>query len=94
MARIFLNNERPHTEFRNILKVNDTNPMDYVTDLTPLGFKKYKPGASLEDIFNKYEPAVCSFTLCRKRLSLRQQLAGNRCENHPIGMKNFNNLPL
>lgn len=31
-------------------------------------------------------PAVCSFFGCSKRLSLRQQMAGNRCEDHPKGL--------
>lgn len=37
---------------------------------------------------------TCTFFGCGKRLSMRQAMAGNRCEDHPKGMKQFNNLPL
>lgn len=94
MARIFQKNERPHTDFKNILKVNNLNVNEYIEDDFNYDFEKYEQGRSLEDRPGENEPFCCTFFGCGKRLSMRQSMAGNRCEDHPKGMKHFNNLPL
>lgn len=78
--------------YPNIQKVNDIDPEKYRTELfTQTGFKKYKPGNSLEDQVSETIPVICSHFGCKKELSLRQQLAGNRCEDHPKEIKTYSN---
>lgn len=72
----------------NLKKVHDIDPIAYATykfDHSPV---VYKEDGTLEERI-KTGPVYCVFFGCGKRLSLNEKLCGERCIDHPKGMRNI-----